>query len=165
MTKAHFRLAVPALALLLAACGSTSERHRPQQEEWHPAAAILLRYADSAGVVTRAAMEAGLKADFNRIDTNHDGCLNKDEVREENERRWKEDASTYSPLIDFKQLGCVDFQEYAETARSLFDQLDKKGDGKLTPDELKPGETSPGTTPNDQSGHHRHGGGQTPNGG
>src|ERR1017187_10080784 len=39
-------------------------------------AALLLRYdADHAGVITKAEMEAGLKADFAAADTNGDGSL------------------------------------------------------------------------------------------
>ena len=120
----------------LLGCSTSAPSHHQQAEQWHPPVAMLLKYADKDGVVTRAAMEAGLKVDFDRIDVNHNGCLSPDEVRAENQRRWQLDAATYSPLIDFKQTGCIDFQEYAETARSLFDQLDRKGDGKLTPEEL-----------------------------
>jgi hypothetical protein len=149
------------LAIGVAGCSSTSDQPRRHQEApWHPATAMVEKYADKNGVVTRAAMNAGLKADFDKIDVNHDGCLNEDEVRAENQRRWQLDASTYSPLIDFKHNGCVDFQEYAETARSLFDQLDRNGDGKLTPDELHPGAAKKPTPPsqNGDQGHH-HGGG------
>ena len=144
---------VVGLAFVLAGCASMDykSRHRPEPE-WHPASAILIKYADKDGYVTRAAMEAVLKADFNRIDVNHSGCLDEDEVRAENERRWQLDASTYSPLIDFKHTGCVDFQEYAETARSLFDQLDRKGDGKLTPEELNPSGVKPVGAPAGPSG-------------
>jgi len=100
---------------------------------------MLEKYADKKGVVTRAAMEAGLRADFAAADKNHDGCLDADEARAVNEERWKKNASTASPLIDFRHNGCVDFDEFAATPRSLFDQLDKNGDGKLTPQELHPG--------------------------
>lgn len=100
---------------------------------------MLEKYADKTGVVTRAAMEAGLRADFAAADKNHDGCLNREEARVINEERWKEDQSTASPLIDFYHNGCIDFGEFAATPRSLFDQLDKNGDGKLTPKELHPG--------------------------
>jgi hypothetical protein len=123
-----------ALAAMLASCSTDHPQRKPPPEQWHAPVAMLEKYADKTGVVTRAAVEAGLKADFDKIDVNHDGCLNQDEVRAENQRRWQLDASTYSPLIDFKQNGCVDFQEYSETARSLFDQLDRNGDGKLTPE-------------------------------
>jgi hypothetical protein len=106
-----------ASAIFVAGCSSTSNQPRRHQEApWHPAVAIVEKYADKTGVVTRAAMEAGLKADFDLIDIHHTGCLDEDEVRAENQRRWQLDASTYSPLIDFKHTGCVDFQEYAETA-------------------------------------------------
>jgi hypothetical protein len=149
------------LAIGVAGCSGTSDQPRRHQEApWHPATAMVEKYADKNGVVTRVAMNAGLKVDFDKIDVNHDGCLNEDEVRAENQRRWQLDASTYSPLIDFKHNGCVDLQEYAETARSLFDQLDRNGDGKLTPDELHPGAAKKPTPPsqNGDQGHH-HGGG------
>jgi Ca2+-binding EF-hand superfamily protein len=100
---------------------------------------MLEKYADKSGVVTRAAMEAGLRADFAALDKNHSGCLDQEEVRAINDARWKEDASTASPLIDFRHTGCIDFDEFAATPRSLFDQLDRSGDGKLTPKELHPG--------------------------
>jgi hypothetical protein len=151
------------LAILVAGCSSMSDQpHRHQQEQWHPATAIVEKYADKDGIVTRRAMEAGLKADFDKIDANHDGCLNEDEVRAENQRRWQLDASTYSPLIDFKHAGCVDFQEYAETARSLFDQLDRNSDGKLTPEELHPGAPKKAAPASDDSGQGRHHGGGNP---
>jgi hypothetical protein len=124
--------------------GCIGPRHRPPlTEEWHPPSAMLEKYADKAGVVTRAGMEAGLRADFTAADKNRDGCLDADEVRPINEERWKEDASTASPLIDFRHNGCIDFDEFAATPRSLFDQLDKNGDGKLTPKELHPGRNAP----------------------
>ncbi len=127
-------------SLLFVAPGCVGSRqHSPPTREWHPPSAILEKYANKNGIVTRAAMEAGLKADFAAADTNHDGCLGADEVRVINLARWKEDASTASPLIDFHRTGCIDFDEFAATPRSLFDQLDKDGSGKLTPKELHPG--------------------------
>jgi hypothetical protein len=104
---------------------------------------MLDRYADKNGTVTRAAMETGLKADFAKADINHDGCLEPSEARTVNEQRWQEDASAASPLIDFQHNGCIDFDEFAATPRSLFEQLDKNGDGKLTPRELHPGHRPP----------------------
>ncbi len=104
---------------------------------------MLDKYADKDEVVTRAAMEAGLRADFAKADTNHDGCLEANEVRTVNEERWRVDESAASPLIDFEHNGCIDFDEFVATPRSLFDQLDKNGDGKLTPQELHPGRKLP----------------------
>ncbi|MDE2184768.1 MAG: hypothetical protein KGJ78_17275 [Alphaproteobacteria bacterium] len=104
---------------------------------------MLIRYADKDGNVTRADMEAGLRRDFDAADTNHDGVLEPDEVRAVNEARWKEDASAASPLIDWNQQGFVDFNEFAATARSLFQQLDVEGKGILTAKQLKAMEMGP----------------------
>jgi hypothetical protein len=100
---------------------------------------MLLKYdSNHDGTVTRAELEAGLKAEFDAADKNHSGCLDSDEVRAINEERTKSDESAASPLIDWENKGCIDFNEYAATGRSLFDQLDRDGNGKLTPDELHP---------------------------
>lgn len=137
MKRAAFVLSFASLVFLAAGCAG---RHRPPPgQEWHPPSEMLEKYADKSGVVTRAAMEKGLRADFAAADKNHNGCLDAEQVRSINESRWKEDASTASPLIDFRHNGCIDFEEFAATPRSLFDQLDKDGDGKLTPKELHPG--------------------------
>jgi hypothetical protein len=146
--KWHYRgLASASLAVFLACCGGRAKPERPQAPEWHPAVAMLDKYANKDGVLTRAALEAGLHADFAGADVNHDGCLDDKEIRTVNEQRWRDDASTASPLIDFKHNGCVDFDEYAATPRSLFEQMDKSGDGRLTPDELHPGHKAPANVP------------------
>lgn len=107
---------------------------------------MLLQYdADHDGTLTRAEMEAGAHAAFARADTNHDGHLDEDEVRAVNQQRWKEDASTASPLVDWNHDGYVDFNEFAATPRSLFAQLDANGDGTLSPVELKAGRAGPPT--------------------
>jgi hypothetical protein len=129
---------------------------------------MLLPYAAPDGTLTRAQMEAGLHRDFEKADVNHNGCLDDKEVRAINQQRWTQDASTASPLIDFKQNGCFDFDEYAATARSLFDQLDRDGTGKLTAQQLKPGSKKPDQSnqpdqpPSSGNGHHR---GGSPSGG
>ena len=126
------------LALTAAACGGGAPKPGGAPE-WHPPSELLDKYADKTGVVTRAAIEAGLRADFGAADKNHDGCLNEEEARAVNEARWKAAASTTSPLIDFLHNGCIDFDEFAAEPRSVFEQLDRNGDGRLTPDELHPG--------------------------
>ena len=136
--------AVVVLAIFgLNGCGTAPRPDRPPRLEWHPPAEMLDKYADANGDVTRAAMEAGLHADFAKADANHDGCLDETEVRAVNEERWREGASTSSPLIDFRHNGCVDFDEFAATPRSLFEQLDRNGDGRLTWKELHPGRKPP----------------------
>ena len=141
MTKT--RALLPAFAaLLMGGCSMFGDdphhgRQRPE-EPWHPPAAILLAYdANHDGTVTRAEMEAGLRADFAKADYKHLGRLDEEEVRAVNQQRIATDQSTASPLVDWNHDGYVDFDEFAANARSLFDQLDRNGDGKLTPDELK----------------------------
>lgn len=131
------------LTLTVLGCGGADKPRGNPATEWHPPSELLERYADKNGIITRAAIEAGLRADFAAADKNHDGCLEADEARSVNEARWKISASTTSPLIDFLHNGCIDFDEFAAEPRSLFEQLDKNGDGRLTPDELHPGRKAP----------------------
>jgi hypothetical protein len=147
-------LAAAAALALLAGC--TTHRESPEggdrarcDKEWHPPVEMLLRYADTDGKVTRAAMEVGLKKDFAAADTNHDGVLEPDEARAVNEKRWSEDQAATSPLVDWTHKGYVDFDDFAGTARSLFDQLDADGKGVLAAKQLKAL----------QCGPHRQGGG------
>ena len=176
MHRSQFRgLAAVACAVALSGCamlGGHHDRGRregPREAEWHPPRAMLLRYdANHDGSVTRAEMDAGLKADFARADTNRDGRLDEDEVRAVNKQRWSDDASTASPLVDWNHDGTVDFEEFAATERSLFDQMDANGDGILTPDELNPRlRNAPGKEPEGggrRGGHGRGRGGQQPGG-
>jgi hypothetical protein len=149
MRYTHRLVQLIACATVLSACSWFAPPQRPHRvrEEWHPPSEMLDKYADGNGVVTRTAMEAGLKVDFAKADLDHNGCLDENEVRAVNEERWKEGASTESPLIDFKHSGCVDFDEFAATPRSLFDLLDRKGEGRLTPQQLHPGRPPNATKP------------------
>ena len=170
MGKMAFAAGLAVVAILLAGCAS----HRPppdgpdgpghREEEWHPPVGILLHFdANHDGSITRAEMEAGLKADFAAADTNHDGVLEPDEVAAVNQQRWREDASATSPLVDWNHDGVVDFNEFANTARSLFDQLDIDGNGVLSPKELHPerrGEDKPNQGGEERGGHGRPGGGR-----
>ena len=140
---------VTAAALALSLVGCTSDdKPKPHRwnpnggptgtEDWHSPVAMLLKYADHNGDVTRKELEAGLRADFDAADKKHTGCLDSGEVTEINEERMKYDESAASPLIDWKNKGCIDFDEFATTARSLFMQLDTKGNGVLTANDLHP---------------------------
>lgn len=150
MRKAFWLAGICAVAL--AGCGHDRPREdlRDPRSPYHPPVEILERYdSDHDGVVTRAEMEAGLKADFAAADANHDGRLDEDETRAVNEQRWSEGQSTTSTLVDWNHDGAVDFHEFAGTARSLFTELDRDGDGRLTPKELgkKPPPGAAGSPP------------------
>jgi len=133
-----------AVLLLVAVAGCatpTPTRHwkpfETRQEDWHGPYNLILRYdANNDGNVTRRELEAGLRQDFRQADTNHDGRLDADEVRTANLRRIRIDQSTAIPLIDWSDDGFVDFGEFAAGMRSLFDQYDVDGDGKVTLDEM-----------------------------
>jgi hypothetical protein len=111
----------------------------PQQNDRFSPVKILMPYdANHDGSLTRAEMEAGLKADFDAADLNHDGKLQLNEIRAVNDSRWKEDNAAASPLVDWNGDGVVDFGEFAATARSLFAQVDANDNGILSPIELNP---------------------------
>jgi hypothetical protein len=136
---AGFRAFNILFVVVLAGCASSPPPRRDPPKEWHAAVNMLIKYdANHDGSVTRAEMEAGLRADFAKADYKRKGCLDEDEARAVNEQRFSEDQSAASPLVDFKQQGCIDFDEFAATARSLFDQLDIDGDGILSPAEIHP---------------------------
>ena len=86
--------------------------------------------------------------------------LTADEVRAINEKRIQELGSTATPLIDWNQDGCVDFNEFAGPIRSLFTAMDRNEDDKLDPKELNPRAATQGQKGKGQGGHGgRHRGG------
>jgi hypothetical protein len=172
------RDAVALLAVLaFAGCGTTAPHSArwhpnggpPRDENWHSPNAALMKYdANHDGVLTRAELLSGLRAEFNSYDTNHNNCLSADEVRAINQARVQQDASQATPLVDWNQDGCIDFHEYSGTALSLFDSLDTNGDGELTASEINPKSRSlakPKPEGEEPGGHHGHGRGGPPEGG
>jgi len=140
---------------LLTACGSSI----PSEQRWSPYPriaprdenfrggpnALLLKYdSNHDGTLTREELVAGLKAEFAGLDVKHTGCLTPDQVDEINQTRIAADQSTATPIQDWNQDGCVDYREYSAAAYSLFDQIDRNGDGKITPLEFNPRAARPG---------------------
>ena len=173
-----FAVLLAALIVPLAGCSSGPKtpprwspvKDQPRDENYHGGPnAMLLKYeANHDGTLTRDELVAGLKADFDHYDVNHTGCLTPDQVAAINQERVAADQSTATPLEDWNQDGCVDYREFSAAAYSLFDQLDRNGDGKITPQEFNPrtpaarrggGQNGPG------AGRGGRGGGEPPSGG
>ena len=159
---------VSLLALLLTSCGTSSPHPGrwnpnggpPRSEDWHSPKTTLMRYdANHDGILTRVELIAGLKAEFDGYDIGHKNCLSLDQARAINQLRVQQDASQASPLVDWNQDNCIDFNEYSGATLSLFDSLDVNGDGQLTAAELNPANHRPGNNASgDQGrGHHGHG--------
>lgn len=138
------RLNLPVAILVvfaLVSCAAPTRHWKPfdtpRREDWHGPYNLILRYdANNDGAVTRRELDAGLRQDFWQADTNRDGRLDPEEVRAANLRRIRIDQSTAIPLIDWSDDGYVDFGEFAAGMRSLFDQYDADGDGRVTLDEM-----------------------------
>jgi hypothetical protein len=98
----------------------------------------LLRFGvERDGSLSRTKVIAVLKQEFAAADTNHDGVLERDEINTVNDARWKKDGPAASMLIDWNHDGVVDFNEFATTDLSLFDQIDANGDGVVTAGEFE----------------------------
>lgn len=149
------RLSALCLVGALAACGSSTPREPrwspypvppPRDENYHGGNnALLLKYdANRDGTLTREELIAGLKAEFAALDVRHTGCLTPDQADAINQARIAADQSTATPLQDWNQDGCIDYREFSAAAYSLFDQLDRNGDGKITPQEFNPRALRPG---------------------
>jgi hypothetical protein len=149
------RLSALCMAGMLAACGSSEPSVprwspypvvAPRDENFHGGPAVLLKYdANHDGTLTKDELIAGLHAEFDALDSKHTGCLTPDQVDAINQQRIAADQSAATPLQDWNQDGCVDFREYSGAVFSLFDQIDKNGDGKITPQEFNPRAARPGT--------------------
>jgi hypothetical protein len=152
-------LAFSALALIAVACGSRDgETPRwnpyaagPPREEivnGGPVAEMKKYDANADGAVTRDELLTKLRADFAAAsDPAKPGCLAAAQVGAINQQRIEANQSTASPLQDWNQDGCLNFQEFAAEPVSLFDQFDANGDGRITPQELqprRPGRGAPG---------------------
>jgi hypothetical protein len=153
-------------ALLLAACGGRQQpppwmrpAEKPRDENYHGgSSAMLLKYdANHDGTLTRSELIAGLRAEFAAHDTHHNACLDAEQAGEINQARVDADQSTATPLMDWNQDGCIDYTEFSAVPYSLFDQLDRNHDGKLTPQELGPAGAGPGKPAQPDGQHVRRG--------
>lgn len=110
-----------------------AEQPEPNQP---PEKARMSRFdVNGDGVVDKAELEATLKADFKKDDTNGNDVLDPLEARELNER-LRADSGT-SPVFDWNGDGRLVYSEFATQWRTLFDRTDRNGDGIIDADEMK----------------------------
>jgi len=149
------------LSLVVAGCGGReapppwmrpAEKPRDENFRGGPSAMLLKYDANKDGTVTRDELIAGLKAEFAAHDLTRKGCLDGDQAADINQGRVDNDQSTATPLMDWNQDGCINYTEFTAAPYSLFDQLDRNRDSRLTPLErgirpAKPGEGEPDPAP------------------
>ena len=151
------RLSALALLGLVAACGGEkpppggfwnpyATNQKPRDENYHGGSAAILQHYDANkdGTLTRDELIAGLRAEFAAHHPDSRGCLPENEVAAINQQRIDQDQTTATPLIDWNRDDCLDYAEFSAFAYSLFDQMDRNRDGKITPQEFNPNARPPG---------------------
>jgi hypothetical protein len=141
MRQHLFVLALGGLTVLTACKGSSENPPQwnpysalpPRNENYHggPGAALKKYDANKDGILTRDELVAGLRAEFNAAATGST-CLSPQKVAAINQARVAADQSAATPLQDWNQDGCVSFQEFATAPASLFDEMDRDHDGKIS---------------------------------
>ncbi len=139
---ARVRTAAVAFAVvaLVSGCGGPQRPNGPPPPptDLEQNIRLMLSYdANSDGKVTRDELEQGLRRQFTIVDRNGDGVLDQMEVQAENDRRYGAAGTGFSPLIDWNRDGRVDFSEFATTARSVFEEMDKDRNAVLEGAELR----------------------------
>ncbi len=126
-----------ALGAGLAACGPRLYQGPNAALEHNVAISLLVGYdSDGNGLLSRDEFENALRTDFASLDRNSDQFLDRIEIGDENDRRWRVSGTAASPLIDWNADGFVDFTEFAATFRATFTQLDTNVDDGLSAAEL-----------------------------
>jgi hypothetical protein len=141
MARVRTMAAACAVFAVVSACGGGPRRPMgvpPPPTDLEMNIRLMLSYdANSDGKVTRDELEQGLRRQFAAVDRNGDGILDQSEVQAENDRRYGANGTGFSPLIDWNRDGKVDFAEFATTARSVFEEMDKNHNGVLEGGEIR----------------------------
>jgi hypothetical protein len=119
---------------------------------------FLLKFdADRDGRITRAEVDAGILAQFQGIDSNHDGRLDAaeyqvyDDARRAARKAWRtahpngdagsepdDRASNWDPMkrLDWNRDGFISLEEFGGRERALAIRADRDGDGTILVEDL-----------------------------
>jgi len=138
MRKVLKSLAILTASVILTGCGGGRGFNAPGAAQEHNVAIdLLLAYdTDQNRLISLDEFEGAMRSDFDTLDRNDDGVLDRVEASSENERRWTQSGSASTPLIDWNTDGYVDYTEFAGTLRTTYRALDRDGDGSLSTAEL-----------------------------
>jgi hypothetical protein len=149
--SALFAIRYSLFALLLAACGGPGPGFGPPgglRAEQEANLGNLMRLDQNGdGILDRVELDAVLRQEYAVADKDRNGRLSAAETSDENVRRWQAEGPAATPLIDWNQDGAVDFLEFANAVRGLFDSIDRDRSGSLSRDELTIARRPPGAPP------------------
>lgn len=115
-------------------------RKAPEVSPYSPLQMLLPLVKKHGGSLTRDQLRADLREEFNAADKDHDGKLNKAEMRAVNDALWKKYGAGTTPLQDWNGDGYIDFEEFGGTAWTLFTELDRNHDNVITLKDIDPAE-------------------------
>lgn len=129
----------PVILVIAASCALAACASRGQTATYDPktsASVCLLSpfSRDGSGSVSRADMEAGIRAGFAAADGDGNGYLDADELGRLNAARASSCDTT--SLIDWSGTGRLGLDAYAARYRTAFDQADVNADSVATAEEI-----------------------------
>jgi Ca2+-binding EF-hand superfamily protein len=133
MFNSAFRSALLTGALMLIATASTHAQSRP-----NPAAMLESADTNKDGYVSRDEFLAARAGNFDKLDRNHDGFIDQQDVPERlRKRKQTNDRITQLRAeFDTDGDGRISRSEYAKGPTTLFDRADTDHDGKLSTQEI-----------------------------
>jgi Ca2+-binding EF-hand superfamily protein len=94
---------------------------------------LRLMDKDQNGNVSRAEFDRYMNKEFDSLDVNHDGQIDKNELAQ---LHWNYLSTQLLPLMDQDHSGKVSRQEFMSFMNQEFDRLDTNHNGSLDVDEL-----------------------------
>ena len=92
---------------------------------------------DGDGTISRDEAQAAHDARFARMDINGDGAVTREEIRQARENRRAERHAKRFERLDLNGDGAIERSEFDEARNRRFARIDANGDGRITPDEMR----------------------------